>query len=82
MLVLTRRPDEAIIVGDDVEIRVLAIEGDHVKLGVTAPRRIPVHRAEVYAAIQEANRGAAAAGVPDANALQALLKRRPPPQPD
>ena len=81
MLVLSRRPDEAIIIGDDVEVRVLAVEGDHVKLGVSAPRHIPVHRAEVYAAIQEANRLAAGATVPDADALRVLLQRRETPPP-
>lgn len=76
MLVLSRRPDEAIIIGADVEVKVLSIEGDHVKLGVTAPRAVPVHRAEVFRAIQEANRAAAAAAVPDAAALRTLLDRR------
>ncbi len=73
MLVLSRRPDEAIIIGADVEVKVLGIEGDHVKLGITAPRAVPVHRAEVFLAIQEANRTAAEGAVPDAAALRSLL---------
>lgn len=79
MLVLSRRPNESIVIGEDVEVRVLAIEGDHVKLGVTAPRHVPVHRGEVYAAIQEANRAAAAVPVPDAAALRSLLEQHPRP---
>lgn len=78
MLVLTRRLEEAIIIGADVEVKVLAIEGDHVKLGITAPRSVPVHRAEVFGAIQDANRAAAAAAVPDAAALRTLLDRPAP----
>ena len=73
MLILSRRPEEAIMIGADVEVKVLGIEGDHVKLGITAPREVPVHRAEVFLAIQEANRQAAGGRTPDAAALRNLL---------
>jgi carbon storage regulator len=53
MLVLSRRVDESIAVGDTIVITILAIEGDRVKLGITAPRDIPIRRQEVYVAIQE-----------------------------
>ena len=53
MLVLTRQTEESIIVGDDVEIVVVAVSGNRVRLGINAPRSIPVHRREVYDAIQE-----------------------------
>jgi len=52
MLVLTRRKDESIMIGDDVEIIIADIRGDNVRLGITAPKTIPVHRREVYEAIQ------------------------------
>ncbi len=52
MLVLSRRKDESIMIGDDVEITIVDIRGDKVRLGITAPKNIPVHRREVYEAIQ------------------------------
>ena len=52
MLVLSRRKDESIMIGDDVEIIIVDIRGDKVRLGITAPKAIPVHRREVYEAIQ------------------------------
>lgn len=55
MLVLSRLLEEAIMIGDDIEITVLEIKGDKVKLGVKAPFEIPVHRKEVYLAIKEQN---------------------------
>jgi len=52
MLVLSRQKDESIMVGDEVEITIVDVRGDKVRLGITAPREIPVHRKEVYEAIQ------------------------------
>ncbi len=52
MLVLSRRKDESIMIGDDVEITIVDIRGDKVRLGITAPKTIPVHRREVYERIQ------------------------------
>lgn len=52
MLVLSRQKDESIMIGDDVEITIVDVRGDKVRLGITAPRDIPVHRMEVYEAIQ------------------------------
>ncbi len=52
MLVLSRQKDESIIIGDNVEITIVDIRGDKVRLGITAPKDIPVHRREVYEAIQ------------------------------
>jgi carbon storage regulator len=63
MLVLSRQRDESIIVGDNVQITVVDIRGDKVRLGIVAPAEIPVHRKEVYDAIQRENmRAANAAG--------------------
>ena len=61
MLILARRIGESIIIGDQVEVSVVDIKGDQVKLGISAPRAVPVFRLEVYRAIQEENRRAAAA---------------------
>ncbi len=60
MLILARRIGESIIIGDQVEVSVVDIKGDQVKLGINAPRAVPVFRREVYQAIQEENRRAAA----------------------
>ena len=52
MLVLSRQRDESIMIGDDVEIIIVDVRGDKVRLGITAPKCIPVHRREIYDAIQ------------------------------
>lgn len=52
MLVLTRKTNESIMIGDDVEVSVLAVAGDKVRIGISAPREIPVFRKEVYLTIQ------------------------------
>ena len=52
MLVLSRQKDESIMIGEDVEITIVDVRGDKVRLGITAPKEIPVHRREVYEAIQ------------------------------
>lgn len=59
MLVLSRQRDETIMIGDEVEITVVDIRGDKVRLGITAPRHIQVHRKEVYEAIKRENQQAA-----------------------
>lgn len=56
MLVLSRQRDETIIVGDDIEITVVDIRGEKVRLGIVAPPHIPVHRKEVYEAIKRENK--------------------------
>ncbi len=52
MLVLARKVDESIVIGDDIEVRVLMVRGDQVRLGISAPRAVSVHRAEVFDRIQ------------------------------
>jgi len=52
MLILTRRVGEALIVGDDIQIEILGIEGNQVRIGVEAPREVSVHREEIYLKIQ------------------------------
>ena len=56
-MVLSRQRDETIMIGDEVEITVVDIRGDKVRLGITAPRHIPVHRKEVYDAIKKEEQG-------------------------
>ena len=53
MLVLTRKPNQSIMIGDDIEITVLSTTGDKVRIGIQAPREIPVFRKEVYLEIQQ-----------------------------
>jgi len=60
VLVVTRKRDEAIIIGDGIEVRVLRSGRDGVRLGITAPPHVPVHRHEVYETIRAANASAAA----------------------
>ena len=57
-LILTRKKDQSIMIGDDVEVTVVDIRGEKVRLGITAPASIPVHRKEVYDAIKKENRAA------------------------
>lgn len=59
MLVLTRKTNESLVIGGNIEVIVLGVEGDHVKLGIRAPKEIDIHRKEIYLAIQEENRAAA-----------------------
>jgi len=59
MLVLSRKLKQAIQIADDIEIIILAIEGDQVKIGIEAPKHIEIHRKEVFLAIQEENSAAA-----------------------
>jgi carbon storage regulator len=67
MLVLSRQRDESIIIGDNIKITVVDIRGDKVRLGIEAPTEIPVHRQEVYEAIQRAGMNAATKDVAPKN---------------
>jgi carbon storage regulator len=60
MLVLSRKLNQSIMIGDDVEIIIVSVDREQVKLGIKAPREIAVHRSEVYQEIQRANETAAA----------------------
>jgi carbon storage regulator len=71
MLVLTRRAGESVMIGDDVVITVLEARGDVIRLGITAPRDVQVHREEVYKELQAVNREAAS---PTEDAVRALTR--------
>ncbi|WP_427071487.1 carbon storage regulator CsrA [Lysinibacillus fusiformis] len=58
MLVLSRKKDESIMIGDHIEIKILAVEGEQIKLGIVAPKTVKVHRSEVFEAIQAQNKEA------------------------
>jgi carbon storage regulator len=76
VLVFTRKLDEAIVIGDGVEIRVLRIGKDGVRLGVTAPADVAVHRREVYEQVRAANASAAAGDSGPVHGLAERLRQR------
>ena len=79
MLVLSRQRDETIMIGDNIQITVVDIRGDKVRLGIVAPIEIPVHRKEVYDAIQRENRTAAELkpqDVPELTEQQRVVPKR------
>ena len=82
MLVLSRQRDETIMIGDDVEITIVDIRGDKVRLGITAPTSVPVHRKEVYEAIKRENRDAAQVKPEDVDPASHKLRRPRPDKPE
>lgn len=71
MLALSRKKNEAIIINNNVEVTILEVKGDQVKIGITAPKDVPIYRKEVYAQIQEANK--ASVNLEGMEALKNLL---------
>jgi carbon storage regulator len=61
MLALSRKKNEALVINNDIEITILDIRGDQVKIGISAPKEVPIYRKEVYLQIQEANKEAMSA---------------------
>ena len=79
MLVLSRKLEQSLNVGDDITITVLGIEGDRVKLGIEAPRSVTVLRQEIYQQVRNANHAAAAHGEgPSVHNVKAAIRRRDP----
>lgn len=64
MLALSRKANESIIIGNDIEITILEVKGEQVKIGINAPKSVPVYREEVYAQIREANKEAVSGEIP------------------
>lgn len=63
MLALSRKLNESIMIGNDIEITILEIKGDQVKIGINAPKSVPIYRKEIYLQIQESNKEAVDGGV-------------------
>ena len=74
MLVLTRKKGEAVILNDNIEITVLGIDGDQIKLGINAPKNVDIYRKEVYLSIQEENKQAANQNV-SMDIFRSILKK-------
>ncbi|MDE7326779.1 MAG: carbon storage regulator CsrA [Lachnospiraceae bacterium] len=72
MLALSRKMNESIMLGNDIEVTVLEIKGDQVKIGVKAPKSIPIYRRELYLQIRQSNKEAADGDIP-VRALEGLL---------
>ena len=58
MLVLTRKPGETVMLGEDIQVKIVSVDGDQVKIGIEAPRAMKIYRREVYEAIQQENEAA------------------------
>jgi carbon storage regulator len=76
MLVFTRKKDESLIIGTDIEVTILSIGSGNVKVGINAPRSISVHRHEVYEAIKRENLAAAKSQVPKTDIFKNLFKEK------
>ena len=72
MLALARKVNESIVINDDVEVTILEIKGDQVKIGINAPKSVPIYRKELYVQIQKANEEAVNSA--DPNSLKDLFK--------
>lgn len=75
MLALTRKKDESIIIGDQIEITVLDIQGDKVRLGIQAPKNVAIYRKEIFLEIKEANQAAVQSSVNQIKALGKIFKK-------
>ncbi|MCS0654736.1 carbon storage regulator CsrA [Cytobacillus firmus] len=76
MLVLTRRLKESIMIGDDIEISILSIDGDQVKLGISAPKNVDIHRKEIYLSIQQENSSATQTNAGAIESLSNFFKKK------
>ncbi len=73
MLVLSRKKGQGIMIGDNIELTIIEIQGDQVRLGINAPKNVSIYRKEIFLEIQEENKKAANVGVVD---LGAILKKK------
>lgn len=74
MLALARKINQSIMIGNDVEITLLEIKGDQIKIGIKAPKNVPIYRKEIYAQIQEENKSAGQAV--DVDKIRDLLQEK------
>ena len=72
MLVLTRKPGESIMIGDGIEVQVLSVAGEKVRMGITAPRDVGIFRDEVYERIEQNGAGETAEDEPDPKSREAI----------
>lgn len=73
MLTLSRKINESIMIGNDIEVTILDVKGDQVKIGISAPKTVPVYRKEIYVQIQDVNKEAAGSEV-SLDALKKIFK--------
>ncbi len=74
MLVVSRKPGERLRIGESIEVTILAVRGEQVSLGISAPRDVPIHRQELFERIRRENRRAAATNMEDLSQLGASLR--------
>ena len=72
MLALSRKVDESIVIGNDIEIKILEVKGEQVRIGISAPKTVPIYRKELYAQIESANKEAIS-NIEDVNKLKELF---------
>lgn len=75
MLVFTRKTGESLMIGDEIEVTILAVGRDQIKIGIEAPRQIPIHRREVYETITEQNLKASQSQIPSGDILSRLRRK-------
>ncbi len=73
MLILTRKSEESVVIGNNIEVKILAVRGDQVSLGFSAPREVSIYRKEVFEAIMQENRQAAATNSSTMEKIKASL---------
>ncbi|NLL97571.1 MAG: carbon storage regulator CsrA [Clostridiaceae bacterium] len=76
MLVLTRKKGQALMIGHDIELSVIDIQGDQVRIGITAPKNVPIHRKEIYEEIRKENLSAIAGKNTDIQVLNEKFKKK------